>query len=470
MSELSPQGTSLAQSVSNLWAWIHTWEDDDGGIHGPVVYHHRDNLKVIRPDTWTQSASLLGLLNLYNSSGDKDFLIAASRLGEFLVSNYIGEIHTFRDSNFDRKPLGQPALEGNAMACLALIELAKALPSGGERFKETAEDNIMEFLVKQWDPRTKSFAMTYHGGSAHIHNKSAMAILAILAKEYYRRGVELVDRYAVPTAEYTLSCQVAAGNYAGAMPYADRDSNYRTLYSLVTALGLLGVYEATGNEAYLSGVVKLMNHLAKFVDRKTGLICHAHRVGYPQWVTDSILYLFVTKKLYEEKQIVIETDFSGLLAKVLAYQYRSGAFPLSLGFEDLWYRDVMKARPEISRWRDILPTPGMNSWNFWFLSALLRTGEEIPHSKIAFPHRLVSAKEEKEGPFEILDGEGEIRIVSLLNGSVAYLASKHDHVPTICRMSERTSYWRTLDSIMRYPAPLRRIILAAPRLGLKLKR
>ena len=76
----APQNLSLGQSVSNLWAWLHTWEDDAGGIHGPVVYHHRDNLTVLRPDTWTQGATVLGLLNAYDASANAQFLDAATRL------------------------------------------------------------------------------------------------------------------------------------------------------------------------------------------------------------------------------------------------------------------------------------------------------------------------------------------------------------------------------------------------------
>jgi len=458
----------LDQSVSNLWAWLHTWEDAAGGIHGPVVYHHRDNLKVLRPDTWTQGAALLGLLNVHRTSGDSQYLHAAKRLGSFLVRNYIPELHAYRDSNFDQKPLGQPALEGNALASLSLFELAKKLGSEGSAFAEVAEENIKRFVTREWDPTAKSFAVKYHSGRAHIHNKGAMAILAILECEGGTEG-ELTRQYAVPAADFMMACQVQDGEMAGAFPYADRDKSYRTIYSLVVALGLLGLHRATREQRYLQSVGRLLDHLSGFVDAKTGLICHYHHVGYPQWVTDTILYHLVSKIAGDQGDATARKPGNSL-SKVIEYQYPSGAFPLSLGFEDLWYKEVMGARPGIRRWRDVLPTPGMNAWNFWFLSAFLTEGSRIPVASLKLPHTVSSDREEREGPYQITDGEAELRVVTLPGGITRLLISKHDDVPIVCDLSERSSYWKTIDSIMRYPWPVRRLILAAPRLFMKVRK
>ena len=458
----------LEQNVSNLWAWLHTWEDPAGGIHGPVVYHHRDNLKVLRPDTWTQGATVLGLLNVHRASGDSRYLEAAGRLATFLKANYIADIHVYRDSNFDQKPLGQPALEGNALASLSLLELARSMGSEGSAFAAIAADNINCFVTNEWDPAAKSFAVRYHSGRAHIHNKGAMAILAILSCEGGKEG-ELTRNYAVPAADFMMSCQVKAGPMAGAFPYADRDTSYRTIYSLVTAMGLLGLHRATGEAKYLQSVGALLNHLSRFVDPKTGLICHYHHVGYPQWITDTILYNLVGK-IASEQGDGDAHQWGGRLSKVLAYQYPSGAFPLSLGFEDLWYKEVMGARPEIRRWRDVLPTPGMNAWNFWFLSSFMQQGAKVPPPTTSFPHTVTSDREEREGPYSITDAEGELRVTSLPGGVARLLISKQEDVPKICDLFERSSYWKTIDSIMRYPWPVRRLILAAPRLFMKIRR
>ena len=460
-------GDTLGQSVSNLWAWLHTWEDGTGGVHGPVVYHHRDNLKVLRPDTWTQGATLLGLLNTYASSGEDSFLVAARRLGGFLASNYLKELHVYRDSNFDQKPLGQPALEGNAIGSLALIELAKALGQKGQEFRSIAMDNITGFVIKQWDPEAAAFSVKYHDGRAHIHNKGAMACLAILAAEGYDPDGEMTQKFAIPSGEFTLKSQVRDGELAGAIPYADRDSNYRTLYSLVTGLGLLGLHKVTRDTRYTECVERLVSHLSGFLDTKTGLICHRHGVGYPQWITDTILFLLVKRTLDQRRGIPEDGIAGQMLQRALSYQYPSGAFPLSLGFEDLFYTEVMKSLPGISRWRDVLPTPGVNSWDFWFLSLLLGR-ERIPPPTSAFPFELESDEEEFEGPYRIVDSERELRVYAK-EGQVKFLANKVEDVPAVCTLSERTANWKTIDSIMRYPSAVRRLILAVPRLWLKLR-
>ncbi len=460
----------MPQSVSDLWAWLHTWEDEKGGIHGPVVYHHRDNLKVLRPDTWTQGAAILGLLNVHRSSGDRAYLDAARRLGVFLVANYIKSLHVFRDSNFDQKPLGQPALEGNALASLSLLELGRALGSRGEELVETASDNVREFVVKQWDAARKSFAVTYHGEKARIHNKSAVAIMAILALEGDSPEGELTRRYAVPTADFIVGSQVRTGVLDGAFPYADNDRNYRTLYSLLTSLGLLGAYRVTKAEKYIRSVELLLANLSRFVDQKTGLICHYHQVGYPQWITDTILYHLVSRTVKGLRGSSVETGSVSSVEHVLGYQYSSGAFPLSIGFEDLWYKDVMRARPEIRRWRDVLPTPGLNAWDFWFLSSMLEPGEPLPASSAIFPFSAMSDREEEEGPYEFVETLDSIQLKQLPKEELKLLIRKCDDVPVVCRLQERGGYWKTIDSINRYPYPIRRLILAAPRVLMKLRR
>ncbi len=462
--------TTLGQSASNLWEWLRTWEDDSGGIHGPVVYHHRDNLRVLRPDTWTQGAALLGALRLHAASGEGRFLEAGGRLGTFLVSNYLPGLHAFRDSNFDQKPLGRPALEGNAIASLALLELAKAVGGGGEFFARAAKDNIENFVTRQWDPGVRAFAVVYHGGRAHIHNKGAMAVLAILAAEGNDPKGELTRTYAIPSAEYTLRAQVKSGPFEGAFPYADADTSYRTLYSLVVALGLLGLHAATADARYLASVQKLVDHLSRFVDQKTGFICHYHRAGYPQWVTDTVLYNLVRSRALKAAGDGGELKEADWAPKVLSSQYPSGGFPLSFGFDDLWYKQVMGARPEIRRWRDLLPLPAMNAWNLWFLSSFLEAGTAVPAPSVVFPHKVTSDREELEGPYSIVDTRTELNVSSAAAGTPVLSIVKGEDVPRVCTLFERTENWKTVDSIMRYPPLLRRLILAAPRYWMRLRR
>ena len=465
-----PSAAPVGQSASNLWAWLQTWQDGQGGIHGPVVYHHRDNLKVLRPDTWTQGAALIGVLNLYRASGDSKYISAGQKLGKFLADNYIEDLHFFRDSNFDQKPLGQPALEGNSIASLSLLELAKVLGSEGRFLVEAARDNLTEFVTKQWDRQTKSFSVEYHGRRASIHNKSSMAIMAIMSLAETEGNSELVDSYARPAAEHIVSTQVKAGPFAGAFPYSDRDASYRTMYSLLTALGLLRFGEATGETKYADRSQMLVRHLTKFVDPKTGLISHYHNVGYPQWINDTLLYHVVSRKVARLKGEEIDLSLDEGLAKVLSYQYPSGAFLLSLGFDDLYYKDYFRSTPGLRRWRDILPTTGMNAWNLWFLSELLKPDQGVPPPSITLPFSVISDKEEVEGPYEIVEGTDELRMLKLPDKTPSLIIRKTDDVPVFCGITERANYWKTIDALMRYPFLLRRVILFIPRIWLKIRR
>ncbi len=76
-----------------------------------------------------------------------------------------------------------------------------------------------------------------------------------------------------------------------------------------------------------------------------------------------MLHALVSKWLGDE-DVEVKFDMQGILVGVLSRQYASGGFPLSIGFEDLGYRKRLPSRPDIKRWRDMLPTLNWNAWNF----------------------------------------------------------------------------------------------------------
>lgn len=459
---------SLASSVVKLWSWLETWMDEYGGIHGYVVYHHADNLKILSPDTWTQSTCVLGLLKTYQISKNIKWLNLAERLSEYLVKTYIKKIHVFRNSNFDRKPLGQPALEGNALASYALLETAKQSHNEENRriFIEIAEDNIFNYILNNWEESIGAFGSIYHGATAHIHNKNSLTVMALLSLSELEHTSRQIDIYASQTGKFILRHQVKEGAFAGAYPYADDDKNYRTIYSLITCLGLIELYRKTNETCYLQSVINAIRHLSNFLDRESGLICHFHRFGYPQWVADTSLLLMVINRLPEAKNQIID-DTKEVLDKLLSKQYPNGAFPLSIGFEDLWYKKRLPSRPDIRRWRDVLPTPGLNSWIFWGLSDLLTSDTSLPNVKIDFPIIYITDQEEWEGPYKITEHENHIMFETYIGNRVVGIFEKRAELANICQIKERGDYWTTIDSIMRYPEPLRRIILGIPNIFYK---
>ena len=64
----------LIQAIINLDSWIQSWTDDEGGIHGYVIHHHRDCLTTIIPDTWTQSLILMAHSTLYKKTKEEKWL------------------------------------------------------------------------------------------------------------------------------------------------------------------------------------------------------------------------------------------------------------------------------------------------------------------------------------------------------------------------------------------------------------
>lgn len=461
----------LCFAASKLWSWLETWVDDEGGVHSYVVYHHRDNLKILSPDTWTQATCILGLLGLYRATGEEKWLSHVRRLSRYLVKNYIQNLHVFRNSNFDRKPLGQPALEGNALPSYALLEVSKLLRDDDEYklFRKIARDNVVNFLLTNWDEHAGAFTSMYHGKSAHIHNKNSLTIMAILSLLEFEGSDKLLIEHAARTGEFIVKHQVGKGTFLGAYPYADDDKNYRTTYSLITSLGLLELYQRTNEDRFLKSVVNSLRHLLNFVDEETGLICHLHKVGYPQWILDTFLLLMVANRLLRYG-CQIPINIERIVDKLLSRQYPTGAFPLSIGFEDLWLKKGLPSRPNLNRWRDVLPVPALNSWILWAISELLPRGTSLPSSNKSFPLVLLTDAEESEGPYRITEHEDSIIFEKLPEGRTVGIFRKGADLADLCLIKERGDYWKTVDSIMRYPEPLRRIILAVPYMLFKAKR
>jgi hypothetical protein len=152
------------------------------------------------------------------------------------------------------------------------------------------------------------------------------------------------------------------------------------------------------------------------------------------------------------------------LKRVTALQYGSGAFPLSIGFEDLSYPKGLSSKPEIKRWRDLLPTPNWNAWDFWMLTELLPRKTNIPEPNIKFPLILETDAEEKEGPYKIVEEKEEVTFFDLKRKRLVGIFDKKDEVAKLCLIMERGDFWRTVDSLNRYPNFLRRIILGLPHL------
>lgn len=453
---------SASQATSNLWAWLETWLDKKCGVHGYVVHHHRDNLRFLSPDTWTQAPCILGLLRVYQKTGKKRWLELATELCDYLVNTYLSSLHLYRNSNHERKPLGKPGIIHNALPSYALLEVAKEVKETDRRkYHKIAKDNILNFLLQLRDESTGALISIYHGKPSHIHNMNSAAVLALTALSEIEQDESYIEKYAIPIANHVLACQVKTGDQYGAYPYVDTQRIYRTLYSLITSIGILRLYKKTNDSKLLKSVEEVVRNLANFVDNETGIICHYHRTGFPQWIPDTLLFVLNSRWLKNEG-IEIPINSDDILTKVLSRQYENGGFPLSIGFEDLSYTKGLPSKPEIRRWRDLLPTPNWNAWNFWALAELLPQNSHINEPTIKFPLVLETDEEENEGPYEIIEDDKKTVFTAKKEQRIVAIFDKTDDVSKFCLIKERGDSWRTLDSLSKYPGPLRRFILGLP--------
>lgn len=454
---------NLCNSVSNLWVWLQTWLDEKGGVHGYVVHHHRDNLNVLSPDTWTQSACILGLINLYQKTEQREWLEKASKLCDYLAESYIWRLHTYRNSNHEHKPLGRPELIGNVIASYALLRFAKEIRDESEDWRKhylIARDNIMHLLSNYWDGSVGAMLDPGHDIPQHIHNMNSVTIMSLVSLAEMEDNESYVN-YAEKISKYILACQIRGSKLKGAYPYRDNVSNYITLYSLITCLGLLALYKRTKNSKLILSIEEAFVHLTSFFDERNGLMCHYHRRGYPQWIPDTLLLAIISKCLSDEG-VKVKFDTDEILAGVLPNQYASGAFPLSIGFEDLWYSKGLPSRPGIKRWRDVLPTPNWNSWNFWALSEILPENAQVEEPNIRLPFVIETDAEEEEGPYQIIEDEHEVVFMSLTK-QLCGIFHKRSEVADLCLIKERNSCWRVRSSLSKYPTVLQKLILGIPK-------
>lgn len=152
----------LGQGIANLDAWLDSWKDERNGIHGYVVHHHMDALNVMSPDTWTQSAAILGHVKLFRRTCQEKWLDKAAKEADYLVETYLWERSIYKNSVFEHKPGSfevQASLIHNAYPSYALLKLCKALKKEGreyQKFFRVAKDNVENFIIRQcWDKKHK---------------------------------------------------------------------------------------------------------------------------------------------------------------------------------------------------------------------------------------------------------------------------------------------------------------------------
>lgn len=424
---------NLRQSISNLDYWFDTWKDSENGIHGYVVHHHADAIKVISPDTWTQSSVLLGHLNLYNKSKQIKWLKKAISEANYLVKNYVWEQNYFHNAMFEHKPGNEKVytnLIHNAYPAYALLKLCKILKKQRKSYhfylKVCKDVIINQFFKKNWNNKKKIFTRGFD--DSFTLNMASTAIRAIIYfDEITNQKGKLIKKYCVPTADAIIKYQKSNGCF----PYtSDMKGTAPLIYIGITMQGLISLFKITKQKKYFDSCVKAANFLIQNIDSKTGLFYHRYEDNilfkYPEFVAGSMLIVHQLKRLEE-----FGLDFPAInkvINSVIKRQFKSGGIQQFIGFSDIFMSEFYGPEPEKKKWRDLLPIPGWNGLAFDALTYCFN-GKRIPKPTNNFPTKYIS---EKCDIFEYKD-----KVIFKQNGKIIAKWTKIKHIWDFGLLKER---------------------------------
>jgi len=425
-----PSKGEVARALSNLDAYLDTWTDVDGGVHGYIIHHHRDYAVVTAPACWTQGLRILGHLSLHRKTGEERWLDRAEKESIYLASLYEREVHLYHDST---TPL---TLINNAWPTLALFKSAQVLREargGSEELEQVAMDNLRERIIREhWDNDANTFyfcPVGFHGERVHTHNQTAITISALTAAAELEGDRNIVDRYAIPAANHLVVNQNKSGELEGGWGYNDAGSShlYYYLYTALNTRGLLDLYEYTSDSRYLDSAALAGHHLMSMIDPGTKLFSHRYvsgkgktkRYPYPTMIAASGLGLLQIRRL---RRHGIELDPGESISELMKWQAQTGGFANFIGSTDIWTPDLYPCEPDKRKWRDVVCVPFWNVFTYELLVDMLDEGTEIPPPAVRFPYL-----EETDDGYEFQEDEDRVTL-SVSGRTVSYFDKKRDYM------------------------------------------
>lgn len=439
----------IRQALANLDAWIQTWTDLKGGIHGFVIHHHQDCLTILAPDTWTQSPSLITHSTLYKKTGNDKWLKKATMEAKYLCDHYLNDLHVYNTASHEYKHEGKPPLIGNAFPTLALLNfismIDKEQNSIFDLVMDVTSDNIDNyFLKRQWDKVDNTFFAHFEAirgtGRPHVHNMTSLAISALIAYAQLTDKFNYVEDYAIPAGEHILSCQNMTGkNSYGGYPYNDGRSRdlYHTLYHAMTMRGIIDLYEFTRDREFLNSANIAAKHLMKLIDEKTHFFFHRVKrekiERYPQWIAGCGTIIHQIKRLESHGY---RYDLNRTINSLLEQQHPHGGFPTFLGFTDLFYPNLFPAEPEKRKWRDVIATPNWNCFVFELLSFLIEQGSIIPKQTCKFPILIPCDDGKNSQAYSIYENKTLVRFFHPITNDIVFQLRKTDQLSQFGKIVE----------------------------------
>ncbi len=424
---------SASEAIASLDAYLRTWTDASGGVHGYIIHHHRDYAVVTAPACWTQGVRILGHLKLYEKTGERGWLEAAELESRYLVGAYCERMHLYHDST---TPL---TLINNAWPTLGLVKTAHALRSdlgsGWQRMIQVARDNLYErILAEHWDPTASTFYFCppeYPGRRVHTYNQTAIALSALCAMAEFSGDESLVSEYAIPAADHMIRMQDKSGPLKGGWGYNDGESAhlYYYLYTALNCRGLLDIYEHTHETRFLESAGLAGDHLAGMIDPHTKLFCHRYvragrrvlRFVHPTMVATSGLGLLQIRRLREHG---FNYDIDESIERLVDAQMPHGGFPSFIGATDIWTPGLFPSEPAKRKWRDMVSVPFWNVFVFELLADLLPRGQIITNADVRFPLRIST-----DDGLVLEEDVDHVRLVRADTGrTVSYFEKKRDYM------------------------------------------
>ena len=301
--------------IAGLDQWFDTMRVDwpVHGYGGPVV-HWWNHCLAYRGSglDWRYEGIVDGYLMIWRATGECSWLDKAVRAGRDLLEGQRADGH-FRNSAFELNPAnGGTPHEAAADVGLLLLarELATRNSSASESFRNAARHNLESYWFDQlWD-QPSTLLRDGPGEPTFVPNKAATFIDAVLLLSELTDRPDLVEQYALPTAEKILTMQVVdrAHPLHGAIAQ-NRLGNqvneaYFPHYIARIIPPLLHLFERTGNSCLESAALDAARFLERVRERDGGfpqVIYGSGRINRrPRWIAGSgdILRAFTIANQY----------------------------------------------------------------------------------------------------------------------------------------------------------------------------
>jgi hypothetical protein len=290
---------AIRAAVLGLDRWLDSIRIDwpTPGYGGPVVHwwNHQLAYRGTGLD-WRYEGIVGGYLDLWRRDGARHWLDKAARAGDDLIGGQLPNGH-FRNSRFEQNP-GEGGTPHEAAVDVALLSLADALidrdPDRSGQYRGAAERNLEAFLIGQlWHAPTATLRDGIDTDS-FVPNKAATFIEVVLLLSDLNGDPDLIERYAIPTAEKIVDMQVrypgdplhgaiAQNRFGGEVVHA-----FFPLYVARCLPPLLDLATRTGDDGLRDAALAGARFLERCRNRDgsypQALYPNGRRVDQPRWV------------------------------------------------------------------------------------------------------------------------------------------------------------------------------------------